>query len=35
MPEEATKTMACYTFSVRATFPEYENLKIEMKKIHE
>ena len=27
--------MTCYTYSVRATIPESENLKIEMKKIHE
>ena len=35
LPEVANKAMACYTYSVRTTIPESENLEIEMKKIHE
>ena len=31
----ANRAIACYTYSVKATIPESENLKIKMKKIHE
>ena len=27
--------MACYTFSVGPTIPEFKNVKVAMKKIHE
>ena len=30
-----SKTMTCYTFSVRPTIPEYRNVKVAMKKIDE
>ena len=35
LPDEAKKTMAYYTFAVRPTNPESDNLKIAMKKFDE
>ena len=35
LPDEANKTMACYTFSIRPIIPESKNLRIAMKNINE
>ena len=35
LSDVASKTMTCYTFSVRPTFLDSENLKIAMKKLNE
>ena len=35
LSDVASKTMTCYTFSVRPTFLDSENLKIAIKKLNE
>ena len=35
LTDPRSKTMTCYTFSVRPTFLDSENLKIAMKKLNE
>ena len=35
LTDPRSKTMTCYTFSVRSTIPESRNVKVAMKKFNE